>query len=150
MSRRARWGTALPWADQEAYTDLMLMRSIESFERHMPVCSHAPTSSQAPASHPIFADRGIPDTLAYARLIGLQDTRAIEGACRRYRYAPVVFLVPPWDEIYRTDSERKQDFAEAVRTSQCVADAYGELGYRIIEVPKLAPAMRGRFMLERI
>jgi predicted ATPase len=82
----------------------MLQRSIESFEEH------------TPAARPSFADRGIPDTLGYARLIGLRDRRAIERACRRYRYAPTVFLAPPWSDIYQTDGERKQDFAEALRT----------------------------------
>ncbi|MEI9973787.1 MAG: AAA family ATPase [Ignavibacteriota bacterium] len=76
-------GKALPWADREAYSELMLQRSIESFEAH------------TPATDPLFADRGIPDTLAYARLIDMTDTGAIELACRRYRYAPLVFLFPP-------------------------------------------------------
>jgi predicted ATPase len=55
-------GTALPWDDREAYTDLMLRRSIESFREH------------TPALRPMFSDRGIPDTLCYARLIGLRET----------------------------------------------------------------------------
>jgi predicted ATPase len=63
-------GTALPWADREAYTDLMLRRSIKSFLEH------------TPAAGPMFTDRGIPDTLCYARLIGLQDTGPIEDASR--------------------------------------------------------------------
>jgi predicted ATPase len=50
-------GTALPWDDRKAYTNLMLQRSIESFREH----THA--------SRPMFSDRGIPDTLCYARLI---------------------------------------------------------------------------------
>jgi predicted ATPase len=73
-------GTALPWGDQAAYTEMMLQRSIQSFLEH------------TPASKAMFSDRGIPDTLGYARLIGLPDTSAIESACRRYRYAPIVFV----------------------------------------------------------
>ena len=63
-------GTALPWGDREAYTELMLQRSIDSFREH------------TPAVKPVFSDRGIPDLLGYARLIGLRDTRAIEAACQ--------------------------------------------------------------------
>jgi predicted ATPase len=129
-------GTALPWVDREAYTALMLRRSIEAFENY------------APDSRPSFADRGIPDTLAYARLIGLRDTAAIELACQRYRYAPLVFLAPPWEEIYRTDAERKQDFAEGERTYHGLVDVYQECGYRSIEVPKAAPDARAEFVLE--
>ena len=43
-------GTALPWRDREAYTVLMLERSIVSY------------LANTPASRPIFSDRGIPDT----------------------------------------------------------------------------------------
>jgi predicted ATPase len=115
----------------------MLRRSIESFEQH------------TPSSELLFADRGIPDTLAYARRIGL-PTAAIERACRKYRYAPLVFLAPPWAEIYCTDSERKQDFAEVERTYDDVADVYAELGYRTVEVPKLPPRDRAQFILDAL
>ena len=131
-------GTALPWHDREAYTELMLQRSIESFLEH------------ATALTPMFSDRGIPDTLGYARLIGLRNTRAIENACRRYRYAPRVFVAPPWKEIYETDSERKQDFAEAGRTFEVVSGVYRECRYELIELPTLSPRSRARFVLDQL
>jgi predicted ATPase len=131
-------GSALPWADREAYTDLMLCRSIESFQQH------------TPASTPLFADRGIPDTLCYARLIGLPETASIEDGCRRYRYAPLVFLAPPWKEIYETDSERKQDFAEAERTYLVMNEVYRQCGYEIVELPRVAPRDRARFILSKL
>jgi predicted ATPase len=131
-------GTALPWADRAAYTGLMLRRSIESFVKHTP----------APA--PAFADRGIPDTLCYARLIGFADIGAIEQACRLYRYAPVVFLAPPWPEIYCTDSERKQDFEEVQRTYHLMEETYRDCGYRTVELPRTPPAARAQFVLGRL
>jgi len=97
----------------------------------------------------MFSDRGIPDTLGYARLIGLHDTGAIESACRSYRYAPLVFLAPAWKEIYETDRERKQDFAEAERTFTAVAQAYREFGYELVELPRLPPLDRARYVIER-
>ena len=131
-------GPALPWGDREAYTDLMLRRSIESFRQH------------ASASTPLFTDRGIPDTLCYARLIGLTETASIRDACRRYRYAPLVFLAPPWREIYETDSERKQDFAEAERTYFLIVQVYRECGYETMELPAVAPQARARFILSKL
>src|SRR5213076_2683423 len=76
-------GTAMPWGDREAYTLLMLERSIASY------------LANTPASGPTFSDRGIPDTLCYARLIGPSREGLIRDACRQYRYAPLVFLAPP-------------------------------------------------------
>jgi predicted ATPase len=61
-----------------------------------------------------------------------------------------VFLAPPWREIYRTDSERKQDFAEAERTYRGLWETYEECGYRLIELPKLEPIARARFVCEHL
>jgi predicted ATPase len=131
-------GKALPWADRAAYTELMLQRSIESFKEHTHI------------SEPMFADRGIPDTLGYARLIGLHETSLIQSACRQYRYAPIVFLVPPWREIYETDHERKQDFAEAERTYHQIVEVYRECGYETVVLPKTTPFARAQFILDQL
>jgi len=131
-------GTALPWGDRAAYTLLMLKRSVESFLAH------------TPAARLTLSDRGIPDTLCYARMIGFAEERSILEACRQFRYAPVVFLAPPWKEIYETDSERKQDFAEAVATFDQMVRVYRECGYAISELPKATPAARADFLLEQI
>jgi predicted ATPase len=131
-------GTALPWGDRQAYTHLMLERSVESFLAH------------TPALHPTFSDRGIPDTLCYARLIGLPDTRFIEHACALYRYAPLVFLAPPWQEIYQTDAERKQNFAEAEQTYSQMVAVYQSCGYDTVELPRVPPSDRARIVLQRV
>jgi len=128
-------GTALPWANRRLYTNLMLARSVESYRAH------------TPSSQPAFCDRGIPDTLGYARLIGLEEDAEIRIACDQYRYAGSVFLAPPWQEIYQTDRERKQDFAEAVRTYETIARVYQECGYEIVELPKSTPRARAEFIL---
>lgn len=98
----------------------------------------------------MFSDRGIPDTLGFARLIGLRKTKAIESACRHYRYAPRVFLAPPWKEIYETDSERKQDFCEAERTFEVVSGVYLQSGYELLQLPKLGPSARAHFVLDQL
>jgi predicted ATPase len=134
-------GTLLPWQDREAYTQLMLRRSIASYLLH------------TPALRTMFSDRGIPDTLGYARLIALRDQelmRDILAACRHYRYAPVVFLAPPWKEIYETDSERKQDFAESERTYEQITEVYRECGYELSPLPRTTPAARARFILRHL
>jgi predicted ATPase len=131
-------GTALPWRDREAYTRLMLQRSIGSYRAH------------TPASCPVFSDRGIPDVLCYAQLIGLSDPGFILDACLQYRYGPVVFLAPPWKEIYETDSERKQDFAEAERTFHQMVGVYRQCDYAISELPKVTPVARAEFILEQL
>ncbi len=131
-------GTALPWADRALYARRMPERSVHSYQQH------------ASALHPTFFDRGIPDTLAYARLIGLKDHQAIGRACDEFRYASPVFLAPAWAEIYETDSERKQDFEEATRTYALLAETYQECGYEVLEIPRTAPQERAEFIVKRL
>lgn len=131
-------GNALPWDDRLRYTELMLERSIQSYRKH----AHAP--------HTTFADRGIPDTLAYARLIELPHQQKIQDACNRLRYAERVFIMPPWREIYEVDEERKQDFEEALRTYDVLAKTYRDCNYDLIEVPRAGPLQRAEFILQTI
>jgi predicted ATPase len=127
-------GTALPWADRERYADLMLERSIQFFAKQHP-------------DEIAFCDRGIPDTLCYLRLIRSDDRKAA-AACSAFRYAPSVFFTPAWEAIYTTDTERKQDFEEAVRTAEQMAEVYRECGYQIIELPFATPAERADLILQ--
>ena len=131
-------GKALPWADRDLYTRMMLEESIRSYREH------------TPAQGILFADRGIPDTLTYARLIGLREDAFIRRACDEYRYAPVVFVAPPWADIYTTDEERKQDFAEAIRTHEFIVRVYRECGYKLVELPRVSPHQRADFIVQQV
>ena len=65
-----------------------------------------------------------------------------------FRYNRRAFVMPPWGEIYETDRERKQDFAEAVRTYEALAATYAECGYELVEVPRTTVEDRMRFVLD--
>lgn len=130
-------GTALPWCDVELYTQLMLARSIESF-------------LDSNSDSEIFCDRGIPDTLCYACLIRLPEILEITRACERLRYNRRVFMLPPWPEIYHTDTERKQAFAEAVEVHRQMTSVYRDCDYEIIEVPRAEIEVRAEFVLSHL
>ena len=129
-------GTAVPWADRARYAELMHQRSVQTYRMH----AHTKTL--------MFADRGIPDTLAYARLIQLPTQEKIREACKRFRYASRVFIAPPWAEIYKTDTERKQDFEEAIRTYNVLVRTYLECKYELVELPRFSPFERAKFILK--
>ena len=44
-------------------------------------------------------------------------------------YNPIVFILPPWKEIYQTDNERKQDWQEAEHTYFQMKSTYEKYGY---------------------
>lgn len=88
-------GDALPWGNVREYAALMLGRSVDDYRAALQ------------AGEFCFFDRGIPDTLGYARLTGLPLEREREDAGRLFRYRKTVFVLPPWEEIYRPDTERR-------------------------------------------
>lgn len=138
----AAGGTALPWADREAFAERML-----EWERR----SHEAASARASASDgPILFDRGVPDVIGYRRLVGLPVPAALDQAARTLRYHRRVFLAPPWPEIFHADTERKQDFAEAVRTCEAMRTVYGDYGYEVVELPKARVAERVAFVLAAV
>lgn len=98
----------------------------------------------------VVFDRGVVDVIGYLRLVGLSVPKHMENAATRFRYNRRVFIAPPWEEIYRQDRERKQDFAEAVRTYEVMLAAYGEYGYELIELPKASVERRMQFILQKI
>ncbi|MFM9858116.1 AAA family ATPase [Pseudoxanthobacter sp. M-2] len=135
----AAGGDALPWGDREAFAERMLDRDVRTYTT---VCRVAEE-----CDGPIFFDRGVPDVIGYRRLVGLPVPAALDAAARRHRYHPRVFLAPPWPEIFHGDTERRQDFAEAVRTCEAMRTVYGDYGYEVVELPKARVAERVAFVL---
>lgn len=131
----ATGGDALPWANCRRYTDLMLSESIASYNAYF----HSSATT--------FMDRGIPDTACYARLIGTPIAADLDHACRQYRYNERVFIAPPWEEIYTTDTERQQTFKEALATYEQMVKVYSHYGYTLIDLPKLPAAERAEFIV---
>ncbi|WP_175951047.1 AAA family ATPase [Burkholderia sp. BCC0405] len=131
-------GQALPWRDPAAFAELMLsweMRSYDLARR---------------ARGPVFFDRGVPDVVGYLRLAGLPVPAHAQAAARRFRYHPRVFIAPPWPDIYMQDTERRQDFAEAVRTYDAMVECYTTYGYRLIELPRDSVQARVRFVTDAL
>lgn len=126
-------GRALPWTDPELFAELMLCWELRS---------HRETTGWPGA---VFFDRGVPDIVGYLRLEGRPVPRHLREAVRRFRYHRRVLAAPPWPEIYERDTERRQSFAEAVRTYEAVAAAYRESGYELVELPRASVAQRVRF-----
>ncbi|HCX68611.1 MAG: ATPase [Parvibaculum sp.] len=130
--------TATHDGDRLAYRRLMFEREMESYAK------------MAAAAGPVFFDRGLPDLIGYSYLIGAAVPAWLDQAVRRCRYNKTIFIAPPWPEIYGTDDERKQGFAEAVATHDAMCVAYEEAGYRLCELPLSTVADRIRFVLDHI
>jgi predicted ATPase len=71
-------------------------------------------------------------------------------ALSEYNYNEIVFLTPPWEEIFINDNERKENFEQACDIHQFITETYSNLGYKTIEIPKLKIKERVDFILEKI
>lgn len=131
-------GRALPWNNRELFAEMMLAWEMRSY--------HLAEQS----SGTVFFDRGVPDVSGYLRLLGLNEPQHIRNAAEAFRYHRYVFIAPPWREIFRQDEERKQDFAEAIRTYEALAAAYRAYAYELIELPRVSVDERVRFILQKI
>lgn len=131
-------GSALPWSDPGAFAEQMLGWEMRSYR----------LAKAEPGI--VFFDRGLPDIPGYLRLLGLAVPAHIRSAAERFRYNPRVFIAPPWPEIFRQDSERRQDFREAVRTHDAMVATYAEHGYALVTLPCVPVEARLRFVLEAV
>lgn len=128
-------GQALPWINPAAFAELMLCWEMRSYRMALEW------------SGDVFFDRGLPDVIGYLRLMKLPVPSYMEKAARTFRYHRHVFVAPPWEEIFAPDRERKQGFAEAVRTYESMVATYRDFGYELVEIPKAPVEERVEFVL---
>ncbi|OYQ38107.1 ATPase [Sandarakinorhabdus cyanobacteriorum] len=125
-------GRALPWVNMAAFAE----RAIE--------LAAADRKHLASETGWVFFDRGLVDAavaLQHATGKSIHDTLAPFE-----RYHTRVFLAPPWPEIYAADESRRHDLAEAIAEYDRLLNAFHELNYEIIIVPKGSVQARADFV----
>jgi predicted ATPase len=130
----AAGGSGVPWIDNRRFVDLTTARDIADFVR------------LAHETRRVFFDRGIMDMW---KANGAEPSPVLTEAVRTHRYNARVFVLPPWREIYETDAERRQDWAEAEATFERILIVLRELDYAPVIVPKASVEDRAAFILDR-
>jgi len=138
QSQAAIDGPAVQWRNPSMFAELMLDRDIQSWQ------------SLRGNAGPVLCDRGIPDLVAFGRMLNLPDHGHFHRAATLYRYNSLVFFAPPWPEIFVTDAERTEDLQHAQRIYEPMRDVYEELGYHVVELPKAPVAARLAFVRDAI
>jgi predicted ATPase len=137
LSQQELGGEILPWKNPKLFQQEVLQKRIDFFDS-------VPDNSFA------FADRGIPDQLAFARYRGFGTPKNLNQYSQEYRYASQVFVTPPWPEIFVSDSIRSETFEEALLIHEIVIEIYLSLNYQIIELPLLPLEQRTKYLLQNI
>lgn len=93
-----------------------------------------------------FHDRGVPDSLAYVRLINADESYARGVALKRmYRAIFLLDLLP-----FQKDYARTEDPQMAKYIDKLIYQTYQELKYKVIRVPVLSVEERSRFILNSL
>lgn len=130
-------GKFLPWENRLGYSEIMLQKRINQYEE----------ISEEEIS---FLDRGIPDLIAYMIKDGIEVPEFYYDAAKKYKYNDIVFLTPPWKDIYKNDNERKETFEEAEIIHDTIKNTYQSIGYVCLDVPKESVKERVEFILGEI
>ena len=96
----------------------------------------------------IFYDRGIHEITAYLKSIN-KSTNYWNKLPENYKY-DLIFIFQPWEEIYKKDETRIEEFSEAKKISPFIYKTYNEAGIQIIEVPNLSIQERVNFILNSL
>lgn len=137
ISQKESGGDILPWKNPKLFQQEVLQKRIDFFD-------------SVPDGTFAFADRAIPDQLAFARYRGFSAPEVLIEHAQKYRYAPQVFVTPPWPEIFVNDSIRDETFEEALLIHKIIVETYLSLNYQIIELPLLPVKQRTKYLLQYI
>ena len=121
--------------DPLKFSELLLHGRIDQFR-----------SADALDKPQVFIDRGIPDVLAYMDYIGDSYPQYFVDACQEHIYDQV-FILAPWQEIFRSDNERYENFEQAIRIHEYLLKTYDHFNYKLLDVPFGPVKNRADFIL---
>ena len=116
-------GNKVPWKNLAAFAELCYERMSAQLNECQSNCT-------------CFYDRGLPDIIAYVRRGGLNVPDKYFEKAKSYNR--IVFLAPPWQEIFVNDNERPESFEDSVEIYKFLKSTYEELGFSIVELPKVS------------
>lgn len=132
-------GDGVPWKSKALYAQLMLDASVRAYGE----------IKSTNFQEPVYFDRGILDAVCYMHMENIPVTKETVDIVYKCVYNRDVFILPPWQAIYKTDNERKQSWKEALFTFEKMKETYREYGYNVIEVPKVSVLERQQFIINQ-
>ena len=129
-------GDALPWVDMKAFA----LRAV--------AMARSDLASAEDKAGFVFFDRGLIDAAVALQFAGGEPYSTLLDHTQHY--SPIVFLAPPWPEIYTQDDDRRHGF-------ECASDEYDrleaaliDLKYDVCILPKISIIDRVDFVLNKL
>lgn len=126
----------VPWKDLNAFTERVWYKRNEQYK-------------SAVLEKINFYDRTNVDAYAYLNKGKAPLPELWEAELKNQQFEKV-FLLPVWPEIYKLDEERTETLEECYEVQHYLLDAYKELGYDPIVVPRVSVEERVAFILKHI
>ena len=151
LLRKLNTGTRVVHEVARSYIDEQLEKGLRldqikadvlQFERHI-LHTKIKIEDRLAEFEPIFFDRGVPDSIAYFRLEGLDPAEPLAYS-RRTRYRRVFFF-ERFD--FLNDDVRSEDEMMAAKLNDLLLEAYTQIGYDIIRVPVMSVEARTDLLL---
>lgn len=115
-------GDALPWKNARAFCHRVIETGLADFR-------------QTDRSLVIF-DRSALDALIWFDRTNTPLDENIRQAILDLQYDRLVYLVPPWPEIFEQDQDRRHDLSEAIAEYGALCDRLPVYGFQPVIVPK--------------
>lgn len=98
----------------------------------------------------LFFDRSFVDSSFQIFSCDQERYEQIKIFSQTNRYNNTVFITPPWEEIYTTDTERDQAFEHSIEIYGQLYQWYRQHNYDLIVLPKDSVDNRVKFVLDQI
>lgn len=121
-------------SDPQEFSEALFAGRKKQFEALEQVKTDAPLA---------LFDRGVHDIYAYLKAIG-EDSKSWYERVSRFQY-DLVFLLPPWKEIYKLDEHRSETFEQASHYFTFIQEVY-QKSHQVIHVPEGSVASRIDFI----
>lgn len=96
----------------------------------------------------LFFDRSFIDSAAMLYEADKQLYNTFKPLLEEHRYNNLVFITPPWQDIYITDDERDQTFEQAVQVYNKLYTWYIQMGYTIAVLPETGVEERVGYIMQ--
>lgn len=124
-------------SDPFAFSERLFLERKEQFE-------DASSLSMKAKDPYVFFDRGLHDIFAYLDALGKANALWKERVTS-FSY-DLVFLLDPWESIYKKDAQRMETFEEAQQYFSYIKRIYEE-DHQVVIVPKISVTERVKFIL---
>jgi predicted ATPase/predicted N-acetyltransferase YhbS len=131
-------GDAVPWGNIPKFVELCVSRGMYFY------------NMAKPTNQCVLFDRSIVDAVSSLARLGLPTPAHLRNALQRYRYARVVFMTPPWEELFATDRERRHSFSDAVAEYEGLLTDYPANGYEVELIPPATVHERADFLEQQL